>query len=50
VIYAKQALTVDQQADQLIGRGLVADRTELIGRLTGVNYYRLSGYLQRTPS
>jgi len=45
VIYAKQALTVEQQADQLITRGLVADRNELIGRLTSVNYYRLSGYL-----
>jgi len=39
VIYAKRALTVEQQADQLIARGLVADRSELIGRLTSVNYY-----------
>lgn len=45
MIYAKKALTVQEQADQLINRGLVADRNELIGRLTSVSYYRLSGYL-----
>ncbi len=45
MIYAKQELTVEGQADQLIARGLIADRDELIGRLTVVNYYRLSGYL-----
>jgi abortive infection bacteriophage resistance protein len=46
VIYAKTALTLDQQANQLIARGLVVtDRNELIGRLKVVNYYRLSGYL-----
>jgi len=38
----KNALTVEQQADQLIARGLVADRKELMGRLTVVNYYRFS--------
>ena len=45
MIYAKSALTVEQQADQLIARGLVAERSELIARLKVVNYYRLSGYL-----
>ena len=45
MIYAKGALTLEQQADQLIARGLVAGRNELIGRLKVVNYYRLSGYL-----
>ncbi|HEY5743339.1 MAG TPA: Abi family protein [Chryseolinea sp.] len=45
MIYAKNALTLEQQADQLMTRGLVADRNELIGRLKVVNYYRLSGYL-----
>lgn len=44
--YSKRAFTLEKQADQLIGRGLiVADRDELIGRLRVVNYYRLSGYL-----
>ena len=45
MIYSKQALTLEQQADQLIARGLIANRDELIGRLKVVNYYRLSGYL-----
>lgn len=45
MIYAKPPLTLDQQADQLINRGLVANRDELIRRLKVVNYYRLSGYL-----
>jgi abortive infection bacteriophage resistance protein len=43
--YAKAALTFEQQADKLLGRGLVADRSALINRLKAVNYYRLSGYL-----
>jgi len=43
--YEKPALTFEQQADLLLGRGLVADRTQLIARLQTVNYYRLSGYL-----
>ena len=45
MIYAKTALSLEQQADQLIARGLLADRNELIKRLRVVNYYRLSGYL-----
>lgn len=42
--YAKPALSVEQQADQLIQRGLIADRDLLIERLRVVSYYRLSGY------
>lgn len=42
--YAKPPLTFEQQADQLIQRGLIADRGLLIERLSSVNYYRLSGY------
>lgn len=43
--YEKQALSFEVQADQLIGRGLIADKAELIGRLSAVSYYRLAGYL-----
>jgi abortive infection bacteriophage resistance protein len=43
--YEKQPLSLEGQADQLLARGLVADRDELILRLRAVNYYRLSGYL-----
>lgn len=43
--YQKPPLSFEEQADQLICRGLVADREELITRLKAVNYYRLSGYL-----
>lgn len=42
--YTKPALSFEQQADQLIRRGLVADRDLLIERLRVVSYYRLSGY------
>lgn len=42
MLYAKPTLTFETQADRLIARGLVADRTELITRLMAVNYYRLS--------
>ncbi len=42
--YNKPALTFSQQADQLIQRGLIADRAVLIQRLESVNYYRLSAY------
>lgn len=42
--YAKPALTFDEQADQLIARGLVCDRDELLARLRSVSYFRLSGY------
>jgi abortive infection bacteriophage resistance protein len=43
--YSKQALSFEAQADQLLKRGLKADRDELISRLRAVSYYRLSGYL-----
>jgi abortive infection bacteriophage resistance protein len=43
--YTKPALTYEAQADQLLQRGLQADREELIRRLQAVSYYRLSGYL-----
>lgn len=42
--YVKPALTFDQQADQLIRRGMVGERDLMIRRLSCVNYYRLSGY------
>lgn len=42
--YEKPPLTFSQQADQLITRGLSADRSILIERLKAVSYYRLSGY------
>ncbi len=44
--YRKEPLSIEAQADRLIGRGLIADRALLIRRLHVVNYYRLSGYLQ----
>jgi len=43
--YLKPALTYSEQADLLLSRGLIAERTLLIERLSSVNYYRLSGYL-----
>ena len=43
--YDKPALTFEEQADRLLGRGLIADRDLLIKRLHAVSYYRLSGYL-----
>ncbi|MDR3228177.1 MAG: Abi family protein [Puniceicoccales bacterium] len=42
--YDKIPLSLEKQADQLLARGLVADRAKLIARLKAVNYYRLSGY------
>ena len=43
--YEKLPISFEAQADQLLARGLAADRAELIRRLEAVNYYRLSGYL-----
>lgn len=43
--YQKPPLSFEAQADLLLARGLVADREELVHRLSSVNYYRLSGYL-----
>lgn len=42
--YSKPALTFEQQADQLLARGMVGDRAIMIARLSSVNYYRLSAY------
>lgn len=42
--YEKPFLTFQQQADQLIARGLLADRVALVHCLEQVNYYRLSAY------
>lgn len=43
--YNKPFLTFEQQADLLISRGLICDRSDLINKLESVGYYRLSGYL-----
>lgn len=42
--YNKPPLTVEQQAELLQKRGMVADRPILIKRLSEVSYYRLSAY------
>jgi abortive infection bacteriophage resistance protein len=42
--YVKPALTFEAQADQLILRGLLADRADLIATLKSISYYRLSAY------
>lgn len=42
--YDKPSLTFEQQADLLLSRGMVGDRTLIIQRLTTVGYYRLSAY------
>ena len=43
--YSKPALSFEQQADQLIARGLKADKELLVMRLEATSYFRLSGYL-----
>lgn len=43
--YTKPPLNFEQQADRLIGRGLIADKAELTLFLGRVNYYRFSTYL-----
>lgn len=43
--YLKQPLSFEAQAERLMGRGLDADKDELIRRLSAVSYYRLTGYL-----
>ena len=43
--YTKPALSFEQQADQLIQRGLIADKEKLVQRLEATSYFRLSGYL-----
>jgi abortive infection bacteriophage resistance protein len=44
VEYTKPPLTFEEQADLLLQRGLIADRSTLLARLRSVSYYRLSGY------
>jgi abortive infection bacteriophage resistance protein len=44
VHYRKPPLTLEAQADLLIGRGMSGDRDLMIERLSTVSYYRLSGY------
>lgn len=43
--YDKGHLSYEEQADRLIARGLIADKTLLVSRLKNVNYYRFTGYL-----
>lgn len=43
--YTKTPLTWEQQADLLLGRGLIADKEVLVRRLQATSYFRLSGYL-----
>lgn len=42
--YLKQHLSLSLQADRLIKRGLLANKSELEQRLADVSYYRLSSY------
>lgn len=42
--YAKPPLTLEEQADLLLARGMTGDRDLMIERLRSVSYYRLSGY------
>lgn len=42
--YTKPATTFEEQADQLLKRGMIGDRATMIARLSFVNYYRLSAY------
>lgn len=45
VPYSKRAFTFDEQANQLIARGMIVeDLTRLLERLRSTNYYRLTGY------
>ena len=51
--YSKPPLSVEEQADLLLTRGMLGDRTEIVRQLSVVNYYRLSGYwhtFRRHPS
>jgi len=42
-MYTKNALTIDQQIDQLKQRGLMIDE-EAFHFLSHISYYRLAGY------
>ena len=50
--YTKPSLSFGEQAELLIARGLVVEKSLLIERLRTVSYYRISGYLYpyRQPS
>lgn len=43
--FEKPPLTLEQQSDLLLSRGLLADKQTLIDILSVINYYRLSTYL-----
>lgn len=43
--YEKPPLSFEDQADQLMARGLEGDRALLVKRLQATNYYRFSTYL-----
>lgn len=45
--YDKPVRTFEEQADLLLARGLIADRSQLIRRLRVTNYFRLTAYLYR---
>jgi abortive infection bacteriophage resistance protein len=42
--YTKPPITLDQQADQLLRRGMTGDRSLMVAQLARVNYYRLTAY------
>jgi len=44
VNYIKPPLTLEQQAELILSRGMTGDKSLIIERLSAVNYYRLSGY------
>ncbi len=44
VKFEKPSLTIEQQVDLLLQRGMAGDRALMIERLRVVGYYRLSGY------
>jgi abortive infection bacteriophage resistance protein len=44
VKYTKPPLSLDQQVDLLLSRGMSGDRGDIRDRLAVVSYYRLSGY------
>lgn len=48
--YGKPPLSFPDQADLLLGRGLLGDRDELISRLEQVSHYRRSGYQKPMPA
>lgn len=42
--FTKPPLTLEEQANLLLVRGMAGDRNLMVERLAVVNYYRLSGY------